>query len=110
MLDFDRDPVTFKVKGEVYFVESVTLDDAAQMSGLSEAPVLDQVAAMKAFLAAKVRSRKSALSLWLRGKPSPRAALNGLSAIQQAQLFGAWMAEFKASKGVVPGESSGSAV
>jgi hypothetical protein len=108
MLDFDRPPVSFKVKGEVYHVSSVTLEDAAQMTVLADASVMDQVAAMQKLLAEKVSTPRSRLSLWLRRKPSPRAALASLSAIQQAQLFGEWMSEWKA-RGVVPGESSGSA-
>lgn len=109
MLDFDQPLIRFKVKGEVYHLDSLNLEDAARISQLEHVDQTAQITAMKDLLQSKARAQSPAWWLWLRGKPSPLKAIRSLSAVQQARLFGEWMAEFKQSRGVVPGESSGSA-
>lgn len=109
MLDFDDSRTEFKVKGQVYYINQLTLDDAAYVAGFQSASQSEQIDAMKELLVSKARCDRSSFGLWLRRKPSPQAAVRSLGAVQQARLFGEWMAEFRSSRGVVPGESSGSA-
>lgn len=108
MLDFDSPAVTFKVKGHEYHLESITFQDAVAIAGLTDATQGEQIGALANLLVSKARSRRPGWVLWLMGKPSPRKAIESLSASQQARLFGAWLAEFKNARGVVPGESSAS--
>lgn len=109
MLDFDTPAVTFKVKGQEYYLDSVTFADAATIASLAEASQAEQIEALARLLVTKARSRRAGWMLWLAGKPSPRRAIESLAAPQQARLFAAWLAEFKNARGVVPGESRASA-
>lgn len=108
MLDFDSPAVTFKVKGQEYSLASITFQDATVIASLSDATQGEQIDALSRLLVSKARATRPNWVLWLLGKPSPSKAIQSLSAPQQARLFGAWLAEFKNARGVVPGESSAS--
>jgi len=109
MIDFDADAkTTFRVRGGRYYIEPVSLEDAAAVMRLQKAKQQEQVAAMPELLIAKARSKTPAWWLRVTGRLSPQDAVRSLSAVQQARLFANWMSEFY-GRGVGPGESSSSA-
>lgn len=106
MLEFDATPVQFSLRGVHYFLEPLTLDDAATMSEHASSSTRDQIQAMVAMVASKARTRTPSWWLRLTRRPAPDAAVRLLSPVQQAQLFGDWIREYR---GVGLGESLGSA-
>jgi hypothetical protein len=109
MLDFDAPATSFKVKGQVYYLEPLSFSDVPTAgAALQVDDVRVQAEQLVELLASKARCAVPGWRLWLTRKPKPADAVRALGVPQQARLFGDWLGELK-SRGVVPGESSGSA-
>lgn len=109
MLDFDAPSVSFKVKGQVYYLEPLSFTDVPVAGeALKIDDVKQQAETLVELLAGKARCAVPNWRLRLTRKPLPADAVRSLGVPQQAQLFGEWMGDMKA-RGVGPGESRRSA-
>lgn len=102
MLDFDDTRLTFRVKGQDYYLLPLSFGDVPEVGSALEVEGLkSQADILVDVLAKKARCDKAAWRLKLARKMSPADAVRSLGVKQQARLFGDWLGDLH---GVVPGE------